>query len=246
MRRCSIGGFEGDRYSVDSPHQHLPNLALGSDLKADASIGVSIMRSRNIVNLLIILGAFLAVPVVGSAQEAVVTGTVTDPTGGVLPGVTITAVHAESGNNFQTVTDGDGKYRLPVRIGSYRITAELQGFASLTRTGVELLVGQQLVVNIPMVPSTLQESVTVVGGAPLVDTTRATLGKAIDPRQMRDLPVNGRNWVDLTMLAPGSRQNASTDEPGTVAGASGVGSFQLNLDGLRVTQNQTSGFGQPH
>jgi hypothetical protein len=204
------------------------------------------MRTRNIVNLLIILGAFLAVPAIGSAQEAVVTGTVTDSTGGVLPGVTITAVHAESGNSFETVTDGDGRYRVPLRIGSYKITAELQGFAAFTRTGVDVLVGQQLIVNIPMVPSTLQESVTVVGGAPLVDTTRATLGKAIDPRQMQDLPVNGRNWVDLTMLAPGSRQNASTDEPGTVAGASGVGSFQLNLDGLRVTQNQTSGFGQPH
>ena len=85
----------------------------------------------------------------------------------------------------------------------------------------------------------------MTGEAPLLDMTKSAVGMAIDPRQVKDLPINGRNWVDLAMLAPGSRQNASTDEPGTLSGASGVGTFQLNLDGMRVTQNQTSGFGQP-
>jgi hypothetical protein len=67
------------------------------------------------------------------------------------------------------------------------------------------------------------------------------VGSNVDPRQMQELPLNGRNFVDLSLLAPGSRQNAITnDEPGT-----GLGSFQLNVDGLRVTQNQTPGFGQP-
>ena len=195
---------------------------------------------------LMTMAALAWLPALGFAQEAVISGTVTDTTGGVLPGVVIHAVLEASGNNFETVSDGSGTYRIPIRIGSYRISAELQGFATFTQTGLQVLVGQQLVVNIKMVPSTIQESVTVTGEAPLVEVSRSSLGKAIDPRQMQDLPVNGRNWVDLTMLAPGSRQNASTDEPGTVSGASGVGSFQLNLDGLRVTQNQTSGFGQPH
>src|ERR1700682_2939825 len=212
--------------------------------------GVQVMKSstliRRVTRCVSIVAAVLALRGVGLAQEVAVTGTVTDSTGGVLPGVVVHAVHEESGNNFETVTEDSGRYRLPVRVGSYRLSAEVPGFATFNRTGLEILVGQQIVVNISMVPSSLQESVTVTGEAPLVDMTRSTLGKAVDPRQMQDLPVNGRNWVDLTMLAPGSRQNASTDEPGTVSGASGVGSFQLNLDGLRVTQNQTSGFGQPH
>jgi hypothetical protein len=181
-----------------------------------------------------------------SAQDAVVSGTVVDSSGGVLPGVVVRAIHEESGNSIETVTDGTGHFRLPVRIGSYRIAAELPGFAAFTRTGLDLLVGQQVTISIQLVPSSVQESITVTGEAPLVDTSSSRMGKPVDRRQMEDLPVNGRNWVDLAMLAAGSRQNASTDEPGTVSGAGGVGSFQLNLDGLRVTQNQTSGFGQPH
>src|SRR5215831_17413322 len=75
------------------------------------------------------------------AQEAVLTGTISDSTGAVLPGVTITAVHVASGNNFVAVTDDRGGYRIPVRIGDYRVTAELQGFGSAAKT-ITLQVGQ--------------------------------------------------------------------------------------------------------
>jgi hypothetical protein len=193
---------------------------------------------------LVVIAAAFVVPATAFAQEATLTGTITDSTGGVLPGVTVTAMHAETGNTFVGVTDERGVFRLPVRVGEYRITAELQGFATVTRT-LTLLVGQTALLNIQMSTAGIQEAITVSGEAPLVDATRSSVGKAIDPRQVRDLPVNGRNWVDLAMLAPGSRLNASTDEPGTLVGTVGVGTFQLNVDGMRVTQNQTSGFGQP-
>jgi hypothetical protein len=104
---------------------------------------------------------------------------------------------------------------------------------------IELLVGQTAVVDFEMAPETLTESVVVSGTSPLIDTVSSALGSNVDPRQMQDLPLTGRNFVDLTMLAVGSRQNASSDELG------GLGTFQLNVDGLRVTQNQTGGFGQP-
>ena len=195
-----------------------------------------------------VLGVLLLglLPAYGYAQEATLTGTIADTTGGVLPGVVVRAVHTESGNSFETVSDSGGLYRLPVRIGSYVLTAELPGFATVTRTGLELLAGQQAAVNLQMTPASVQESITVTGEAPLVNTTSSSLGKAIDRHQMEDLPINGRNWVDLAMMAPGSRLNASTEEPGTQVGTVGVGTFQLNLDGMQVTQNQTSGFGQPH
>ena len=178
------------------------------------------------------------------AQEATLSGSITDASGGVLPGVTINIVQGDTGNTLSAVTDERGGFRLPMRVGEYRVTAELPGFATINRA-VSLLVGQTVVLNLQMETAALEESIVVSGQAPLIDVTRSTVGKAIDSRQVRDLPVNGRNWVDLAMLAPGSRLNASTDEPGTLVGTVGVGTFQLNVDGLRVTQNQTSGFGQP-
>ena len=98
------------------------------------------LRWRGVTRLMVIVG-MLALAVPAYAQEATMSGTVTDSTGGVLPGVTVTAVHEASGNTFQAVTDSRGVYRIPVRIGVYRLTAELAGFSTLTRTGLELLVG---------------------------------------------------------------------------------------------------------
>ena len=83
----------------------------------------------------------LLVPTLGYAQEATFTGAVSDSTGGVLPGVTITAVHEASGNIFTAVTDDRGEYRLPVRVGGYSIRAELSGFTTVNRN-VQVLVGQ--------------------------------------------------------------------------------------------------------
>ena len=78
----------------------------------------------------------------------------TDTTGGVLPGVTVTAVNEASGNTFEGVTDERGVFRIALRTGAYRVTAQLQGFAVVTRSGLELLVGQQAVVNLQVSPST--------------------------------------------------------------------------------------------
>ncbi|HKC54830.1 MAG TPA: carboxypeptidase-like regulatory domain-containing protein, partial [Vicinamibacterales bacterium] len=165
------------------------------------------------------------------AQEATLSGTISDATSSVLPGVTITAVHEASGNTFVAVTDDRGFYRLPLRTGLYRLNAELAGFANVNRS-VELLVGQQAVMNLQMAPSAVQESVTVTAEAPLLDMTSSTLAGNVDPRQMRDLPVNGRNWLDLTMLTPGARTNSVGEAP--VLG-DGRGTYQLNVDGQQVT-----------
>ena len=96
----------------------------------------------SLLRRLVVVSVILVVPAVGYAQEAAVTGTVTDTTMAVMPGVTIKAVHVASGNTFEAVTDQRGTYRLAVRVGVFKITAELAGFSPVTREGVELLVGQ--------------------------------------------------------------------------------------------------------
>lgn len=184
--------------------------------------------------LLLLAVVFLILPVAASAQEATFTGTVTDSTGAVLPGVTLTAVHQASGNTFTTVTDERGEFRLPVRVGNYRITADLSGFTTVNQS-LQILIGQTTEVDVQMAPSTVQETVTVTGEAPLVDTTGSTVGTNIDPRQVQELPLNGRNWMDLTLLAPGARRN----EGGGMAQFR-QGYSQTNVDGQQLTINYHS------
>jgi hypothetical protein len=180
--------------------------------------------------IVLVLAGMLAIPDAVYAQEATLTGTITDTTRAVLPGVTVTAVNEASGNTFETVTDERGQFRMPTRTGTFRITATLPGFTSVART-VELLVGQTATVNLELSLSTVQEQVTVNAEAPLLETTSSSVAGNIDPRQMQELPLNGRNWMDLTLLAPGARGNASSDVP-----LQGQGFWQLNMDGQQVTQ----------
>ena len=170
---------------------------------------------------------------VAYAQEASVTGTITDATGAVLPGVTVVAVHEASGNQFEGVTDGRGVYRIPVRVGTYRISADLAGFTRVERMAVQLLVGQSVTLNIQMSPSTVQETVTVTGEAPLIETTQSAVGGNIDPLQMTEVPVQGNQWLALALLAPGNRTTVIGDEPVTVPREDNP-AFALNLDGQQV------------
>ena len=191
---------------------------------------------RGAIRRLMMLGAILVLPMAASAQEAVLSGTVTDSTGAVLPGVTVTAVHQASGNRFMTVTGEGGVYRMPVRIGAYQIVAELSGFTTVTRSGVDLLVGQAATINLQLAPSSVQESVTVTAETPLLQLTTSSLGGNVDPRQVQELPVNGRNWMALALLAPGSRTssiNATQPLPDRNNGE--AREFQLNIDGQQVS-----------
>ena len=116
------------------------------------------MKFRRLVRLTV---ALLALPILAYAQDATLSGTVKDNTGGVLPGVTVTATNEASGITFVSVTDERGLYRIPVRAGSYKITAELAGFTTAARPGIELLLGRVVTLDFNMQVSSLQETVTV-------------------------------------------------------------------------------------
>jgi hypothetical protein len=187
--------------------------------------------------------ALLLVPASpGYAQEATISGTVTDATGGVLPGVTVTAVHEATGNTFVAVTDERGLFRIAARIGGYRITGELPGFTTVTRSGVTLLVGQTVSLDLQMTVTGVAETVTVTGEAPLINTTQSSLGSNIDPRQMSELPVRSGDWTSLALLAPGNRTTSVGGVP--VQDRGDVREYQLNMDGQQVTSQLGPG-GQP-
>ena len=167
------------------------------------------MNSR-LTTRLIVVAALMTFPLWRGRRKRVLSGTVTDTTGAVLPGVTVRAIHEASGNRFEAVTDPRGVYRIPVRIGVYKVTAELSGFRPVTRRGVELLVGQTAAINLQMSPGGVTESLTVTAQAPLIETTTSNLGANVDPRQVSELPCARRNWMSLALLAPGNR----TDDHG--------------------------------
>jgi hypothetical protein len=178
-----------------------------------------------------------------TAQEASIFGTVTDESGAVLPGATVTATHEATGNTFTGVTSAGGAYRFPaVRVGTYTLKVELSGFAPLTQTGIEILVGQAARIDLRMSLATVAETVTVTGESPLIELARSEISGNVDPRQMNDLPSQGRNWMEMSLLVPGVRANAAEFAP--VANTNGT--FQINVDGQQVTQQVAgAGFGQP-
>lgn len=200
------------------------------------------MTTGRIARLLAIAALLLA-PAWVEAQEATLTGTVTDSTGAVLPGASVTAVHEASGNQFVGATDERGVYRIPARVGTYRLTIELEGFRAVTRDGVQLLVGQALNLDIPMVLANLQETVIVTREARLLDTVSSSLGGNVDSRQMQELPTQGRNWMSLALLAPGSRTNPTNASGAPLNDRNGgeTREFQLNVDGQQVSSELGAG-----
>jgi len=154
------------------------------------------------------LAAFMLVGGAAFAQNAQITGTLKDESGGVLPGVSVTARNEETGLTRTAVTEAAGEYRLPVLPpGTYTITAELQGFTTEVRKGVQLVIDQAAVIDITLKPATVTETITVTGEAPLIETTTSVVATAVTNEQIQDLPVASRRWIDLAMLTPGVSQD---------------------------------------
>ena len=142
------------------------------------------------------------------AQNAQFTGTLKDASGGVLPGVTVTAKNQDTGLIRTAVTDGVGRYRLPaLPPGTYTVTAELAGFATETRSDIGLVIDQTSAIDLILKPATLSEAVTVMGETQIVDTTASAVSTSVSNQQIQNLPVASRRWIDLAMLTPGTSQD---------------------------------------
>ena len=120
--------------------------------------------------------------------------------------------------------------------------AELSGFATVVLAKVELLVGQNATIPFTLKLAQVSETLTVLGESPLVDTSSSQVAGNVDRRQMEELPLQGRNWMELSKLVKGITAN----DVGNTPGVSRDDDFQLNLDGQQITQKIAgSGFGQP-
>ena len=186
-------------------------------------------------------------------ERASIVGTVTDKTGAVVPGTSV-RVTAESTNTSIEVSTGDsGNYSAPNLVpGSYMITASKQGFSKAVVKGFVVQVGQAARLDITMDVGSVDVAVEVVGAAPLLQTEDSSVGQVIAPEPIAALPLNGRNFVQLAILAPGvsgldyaqpgtinsGRRPDELRPGGTALQANGVRSYlnQVLVDGIDATE----------
>jgi hypothetical protein len=162
-------------------------------------------------------------------------GTVTDPSGAVIPGATVTISSSENGSSRRNLTDANGEYSfLQVVPGTYKLTVEKAGFATMTRGDVQLLVNTPATLNLTMAISATGEVVNVTTEALEVNTTDASVGNPFSESQVRQLPLQTRNVVELLSVQPGVTSN------GEVLGAR-RDQNNITLDGADVNNNQNSG-----
>ncbi|PYV45928.1 MAG: TonB-dependent receptor, partial [Acidobacteria bacterium] len=156
-------------------------------------------------------------------------GTVTDETGAVVPKVTVTVTNEKTGIARTAVTNEEGSYQVPALIpGTYKVQVEATGFKKYQRAGNELRVNDSLRVDATLQVGEITQTVEVEGGAPLLQTTSGTVGHVIDNRSVVELPLNGRDFTQLTMLVPGAAQ-----------GAQGGGFFVIGGNNVSVTGNRS-------
>jgi outer membrane receptor protein involved in Fe transport len=176
--------------------------------------------SIQFLTILILTAAF--VPCVSHAQDATarITGTVSDATGAVIPGVQIKVTNTAMQVSREATSDHDGFYQvLALPIGSYKVTAGRQGFRTVVSSEYKLLINQALRVDFKMEVGTASEQVDVGAEAAPVETVNATLGQSVTGRTLTNMPLNGRDALDLALLQPGVTE--SNDDNG------GAGNFSI-------------------
>jgi outer membrane receptor protein involved in Fe transport len=157
---------------------------------------------RSVIAILLVLFA-LTPALAQQAATATIEGVVTDPNSAVVPNAKVTARNAGTGFTREITTDESGIYRLTaLPPGTYQVTASAQGFAENRYGSITLNVGQKLNIDL-MLRVNVSETVEITSSAPVVETTRTQVSGAVNERQVRDLPVNGRNYLDFVTLTPG-------------------------------------------
>jgi hypothetical protein len=146
----------------------------------------------------------LSLPAYSQGSSARILGTVSDQSGGVVAGATVSVVDTERGVTRTLTTDDAGEYNAPNLIpGSYVVRVEANGFKKIERTGIVLEVGKEVRVDLTVQPGEQAQTVTVTEAAPLVETSNATLGGTLNNADINDMPLNGRNYQNLLTLRPG-------------------------------------------
>jgi hypothetical protein len=179
------------------------------------------------------MAAFVLLPSTSFAQStASIRGTVTDDQGGAIPAANITLRNQATGEERTTVSDRTGLFQIvSLPVGVYRLEVRADGFQARVLKDLRLEVAQTAVHNVKLAIGSMTEEVAVVGEAPAIESATTSVGQVISQRVVQEIPLNGRHFVDLGLLIPGSvvpQQNGFLTAP-----LRGQGSFAFNTAGNR-------------
>ena len=210
--------------------------------------GCSVCRGATFVlAALLFLIISASFPSYGQLPTGTILGSVKDSSGASVPNATVTIQNTDTGLTRTVTTGPDGAFNVPeLATGHYQVQASHEGFKTSTHTGITLEVTQQAVINFNLELGTTQQQVVVTGEAPIVNTQNATLGGLVNEQRIEDLPLNGRNYIDLSLLQPGVTADRNFGSGGGVsvgtsfsANGAPVRSNNFMLDGA-VLQNISS------
>jgi hypothetical protein len=181
-----------------------------------------------------------------------ITGRVTDPSKATIADAKVAAVNLRTNFRHESTTNRAGEYTLAnLPLGTYQMDVEKSGFKKLIRPDVTLHVQDALAIDFEMAIGSVTEVVHVEGGAPLVDTTNSALGGLVNHNEIEDLPLNGRNYIDLSLLQAGvteSLNSAGTNGfggmVGTIYSSNGPAKFAKSLKVLEGYELDKQGKGE--
>jgi len=170
----------------------------------------------------------LASPAAAQQTTGGITGRIVDDQGAAVPGATVTAKNEQTGFVRSTTSDGEGVFRLAaLPVGNYDLLAELQGFTKIESKGIVVNVGQTLDLNLTLKLASVQETITVSGETPLIQTSSSSVGGVVDVGRIENLPLNGRQFANAAITIPGvalgfhSDPTKSTQYSPQIAGGNG-------------------------
>lgn len=181
---------------------------------------------------------FLACPSLYGQANGSFSGTVTDKTGSVISGARVTITSQATGLTRQVTTDGSGHYLAPLLpVANYTLRVEASGFQTVEDKDVRLQVDESREVDFTLAPASVTQQVEVNAEAVAVETSNPTLGQVITSQQVAELPLNGRDFVQLATLTPGTTQETNPNSFFNGAPSSEVstrGTFSLSVGGSRA------------
>lgn len=185
------------------------------------------------------LSLSLITGVMAQTSTSRISGTVTDTTGAVVPGVNVTAKDEATGVEYTQTTTGSGLFTFPsLPVGRYTISFEAKGFKTVNKTGTVLEVGTPLVVDASLEVGAPSEIVNIEGGYERIQTANATLGNVVEQKTIESLPLNGRNPLSLIILEPGvTQRSAGGAGSGVHVNGSRDRSFNVTIDGIDANES---------